>query len=348
MRLPVPSVSQQSNPQGNPSTMEHNDFGRTGELVSRMGLGTWQFGGQWGPEFSDDNALGIMRAAVESGVNFFDTADIYGLGRSEELIGRYLRESKPKLFIATKLGRGPKPGWPDNFTPQVVREHTEASLQRLGIDCVDLQQLHCVPKSELERGVMFETLGKLRDEGKIRFYGASVETIEEAQICLKDPGCTSLQIIFNIFRQKAITELFQQAFNQHVAIIVRLPLASGLLSGKMTPDRKFAETDHRNYNRDGQQFNVGETFAGLPYDKGLELVEEIRPLVPEGMTMTQMALRWCLDYEAVTTVIPGARNMVQANENSSAGHLPPLPVPLHDRLTALYHTAILPHIRGGY
>lgn len=328
--------------------MNRKAFGRTGYEASRIGLGTWQFGGQWGPEYSDDNALAIMRAAVEQGVNFFDTADIYGLGRSEELIGRFMRESKARLFVATKLGRGPKPGWPDNFTPRVVREHTEASLQRLGVDCLDLQQLHCVPKSELERGVMFDTLDKLRSEGKLRFFGASVETIEEALICLQNPGCASLQIIFNIFRQKAITELFQQARHQRVAIIVRLPLASGLLSGKMTADRQFAETDHRNYNRDGQQFNVGETFAGLPYERGLELVEEIRPLVPEGMTMGQMALRWCIDFDAVSTVIPGARSVEQAIENSSAGHLPPLPEPLHDRLTALYHTSILPQIRGPY
>jgi aryl-alcohol dehydrogenase-like predicted oxidoreductase len=328
--------------------MDCKVFGRTGYEASGIGLGTWQFGGQWGPEYSDDNALAIMRAAVEQGVNFFDTADIYGLGRSEELIGRFLRETKSRLFVATKLGRGPKPGWPDNFTPRVVREHTEASLQRLGVDCLDLQQLHCVPKSELERGVMFDTLDKLRIEGKLRFFGASVETIEEALICLQNPGCASLQIIFNIFRQKAITELFQQARLQRVAIIVRLPLASGLLSGRMTADRKFAETDHRNYNRDGQQFNVGETFAGLPYERGLELVEEIRPLVPEGMTMSQMALRWCMDFDAVSTVIPGARTVEQANENSSAGHLPPLPEPLHDRLTALYHTAIFPLIRGPY
>ncbi len=328
--------------------MERHIFGRTGIEVSKLGLGTWQFGGQWGDEYSDDTALAIMSAAVDQGVNFFDTADIYGLGRSEELIGRFLRKSKQRLFVATKLGRGPKPGWPDNFTPQVVREHTEASLRRLGVDCLDLQQLHCVPKSELERGVMFETLDKLRDEGKLRFFGASVESVEEALICLRNPNCASLQIIFNIFRQKPITELFQQALQQRVAIIVRLPLASGLLSGKMTRDRKFAETDHRNYNRDGQQFNVGETFAGLPYERGLELVEEIRPLVPEGMTMSQMALRWCMDYDAVSTVIPGARSVEQAIENSSAGHLPPLPEPLHDRLTALYHTSIFPHIRGPY
>jgi aryl-alcohol dehydrogenase-like predicted oxidoreductase len=328
--------------------MERTIFGRTGIEVSKLGLGTWQFGGQWGPEYSDDNALSIMRAAVEQGVNFFDTADIYGLGRSEELIGRFLRESKQRLFVATKLGRGPKPGWPDNFTPDVVREHTEASLRRLGIDCLDLQQLHCVPKSELERGVMFETLDKLREEGKLRFFGASVESVEEALICLQNPHCASLQIIFNIFRQKPITELFQQALQQRVATIVRLPLASGLLSGKMTADRKFAETDHRLYNRDGQQFNVGETFAGLPYERGLEIVEEIRPLVPEGMTMSQMALRWCMDYDAVSTVIPGAKSVAQALENSRAGHLAPLPEPLHDRLTALYHTSIQSYIRGPY
>jgi aryl-alcohol dehydrogenase-like predicted oxidoreductase len=328
--------------------MPTRDFGPLSQAVSQMGLGTWQFGNQWGDKVGDEHALSIMRTAYEQGVTFFDTADIYGLGRSEELIGRFVRESKPRIFIATKLGRGPEPGWPENFTPRTIRQHTENSLRRLGVDCVDLQQLHCVPKSELERGVMFETLEQLQHEGKIRQWGASVESVEEALVCLNHPHCASLQIIFNIFRQKPITTLFDRCLTQRVAVIVRLPLASGLLSGKMTANRVFGEQDHRNYNRDGQKFNVGETFAGLPYAKGLELVEMIRPLVPDGMTMIQMALRWCLDYPAVTTVIPGAKNVQQALENSSAGHLPALPAPLHDRLAALYYTEIAPHIRGPY
>lgn len=328
--------------------MNKRHFGSSAYQVSGVGLGTWQIGGQWGPEFSDETALEILRTAVDSGVTFIDTADIYGLGRSETLIGKFLKETSEKLFIATKLGKGPTPGGAKNFTPEVIRRHTEDSLRRLDIDCIDLMQLHCVPKSELEKGVMFQVLHDLSQEGKIRFYGASVHSDEEALICLNDKNCASLQIIFNIFRQKPISELFDKARDQGVAIIARLPLASGLLSGKMTADRKFPPTDHRNSNRDGKEFNVGETFAGLPFEKGLELVELIRPLVPSEMTMTQLALRWCLDFTAVTTVIPGARNVEQVRENSAAGNLHTLPAPLHDRLEALYHTEIAQHIRGAY
>ncbi|MGC4004281.1 MAG: aldo/keto reductase [Pirellulales bacterium] len=188
----------------------------------------------------------------------------------------------------------------------------------------------------------------MRTEGKIRAYGASVESMDEALECLKYPGCTSLQIIFNIFRQKPVTELFKKAKDRGVAIIVRLPLASGLLSGKMTAARTFGAEDHRSYNRNGEKFNVGETFAGLPFEKGLEIVEELRPLVPEGMTMTQMCSAACAGFPAVTTVIPGAKSPEQARENSLAGHLPPLPEPLYDRLSALYHTSVEPFIRGPY
>jgi len=328
--------------------MLHRTLGKTCYNVSGLGLGTWQIGGQWGPEFSDETALGILQAAVESGVDFFDTADIYGLGRSEEIIGHFLRQTTAKITVATKFGRGPEPGWPNNFTPATIRQHTENSLRRLGVDCLDLTQLHCVPLAELEKGVVFETLETLRQEGNIRYYGASVESLEEAKACLRYPGCASLQIIFNIFRQKPIFELFEEAQRQNVAIIVRLPLVSGLLSGRMTKDRVFAETDHRNYNRDGQKFNVGETFAGLPYEKGLELAEKIKPLVPPGMTMTQMALRWCLDFPAVSTVIPGARSPEQARENSQAGHLSPLTPELHQQLSKLYQHEIKQHIRGAY
>ncbi|MDX1962730.1 MAG: aldo/keto reductase [Pirellulales bacterium] len=328
--------------------MEMRPFGKSGIQVSGIGIGTWQIGGQWGPEFTDETALEILRAAADQGVTFIDTADIYGLGRSETVIGKFLRENRGNFFVATKLGRNPHPGWPHNFTPRVIREHTENSLLNLGVDCLDLTQLHCVPQEELESGVVFEALEDLKQAGKIRNYGASVESMEEALICLRYPGCASLQIIFNIFRQKPISTLFDQAQRQGVAIIVRLPLASGLLSGKMTKDRVFDENDHRNYNRDGQQFNVGETFAGLPYEAGVDLANQVAALVPPGMTMTQMALRWCLDFDAVTTVIPGARSPEQAIENSQAGHLPRLPSPLHDRLAALYHTEVEPLIRGKY
>ncbi len=270
-------------------------------------MGTWQLGGQWGEEVSEAAALETLAAAVDAGVTFFDTADIYGLGRSETLIGRFLKQSNAKVFVATKLGRSPEPGWPHNFTAPVIRQHVEASLQRLGVESLDLEQLHCVPLEELKRGEVFDALASLKKEGKIKSFGASVESTEAALVCLRQPELSSLQIIFNIFRQKMIPDLFERAKRQGVALVVRLPLASGLLSGKFTRDTKFAAGDHRNYNRDGAQFNVGETFAGLPFEKGVELADELKSLVPPGMTLAQMALRWCLDFDAVSVLIPARR-----------------------------------------
>src|SRR5450432_2164540 len=288
--------------------MKTRIFGKTGRLISEVGLGTWQLGANWG-DVTDAAALATLRAAYETGTDFFDTADVYGDGRSEKLIGRFLKEDglRPRVFVATKLGRRGDPGWPANFSRQWVRAHTEDSLRRLGIDALDLTQLHCVPVAELKRGELFGWLGELQAEGKIKAYGASVEAMDEAIWCCDQPGCASLQIIFNIFRAKPIHELFEVARKNGVALIVRLPLASGLLGGKMTTQTVFPESDHRNFNRDGQSFNVGETFAGLPFAKGVELADALKPLVPSGSTMAAMALRWCLDFEAVGVIIPGAK-----------------------------------------
>jgi aryl-alcohol dehydrogenase-like predicted oxidoreductase len=327
--------------------MNYRSFDNTGVEVSEIGLGTWQLGGaDWG-EVDEDRALETLRAAVEGGVNFFDTADVYGLGRSEELIGRFLKETSRDIFVATKLGRFPQPGWPANFSLDSLRAHTEASLRRLGVAAVDLTQLHCIPIGVLREGSVFESLRTLKEEGKIRSFGVSVETDEEALICLEQPGLSSLQIIFSIFRQKPL-ELFEMASNKGVALIVRLPLASGLLSGKFTKATKFAETDHRSYNREGQAFNIGETFAGLPFEKGVELSEELNGLVPEGMTMTHMALRWILDFDAVSVIIPGASNPQQARANVTASALPPLGEGLHAQLRAFYETKVAANIRGPY
>jgi aryl-alcohol dehydrogenase-like predicted oxidoreductase len=253
--------------------MNNRLFGATETSVSEVGLGCWQIGGaDWG-DVNDDDALDILRTSVTSGVTFFDTADVYGLGRSEGLIGRYLKETADKVFVATKLGRFPDPGWPENFTRDAVRKHTEASLTRLGVETLDLTQLHCIPPAELERGDVFDWLRELQQEGKIQRFGASVESMDEALVCLKQDGLASLQIIFNIFRQKPIHTLFAQAQDRGVAIIVRLPLASGLLSGKYKKDTQFAATDHRTYNRNGEAFNVGETFAGLPFELGVGLAD---------------------------------------------------------------------------
>jgi aryl-alcohol dehydrogenase-like predicted oxidoreductase len=318
-----------------------------GVRVGEVGLGCWQFGGDWGA-VTDEEALATLQAAHESGVTFFDTADVYGSGRSEEIIGRFLRETRPGVFVATKLGRRGDPGWPLNFTRETMRAHTEDSLRRLGVEALDLTQLHCVPTEALRRGEVFDNLRALQAAGKIRHWGASVESMDEAHLCLAQDGLTSLQIIFNLFRQKPIADLFAAARAKGVALIVRLPLASGLLTGKFTEETKFAPQDHRNYNRDGQAFNVGETFAGLPFHKGVELADALKPLVPAGLTLTEMALRWCLDFDAVSVLIPGAKDPAQARANARVSDLPPLPAELHARLRHWYEGDVAAYIRGPY
>ncbi len=322
-------------------------FGQTGRTVGEVGLGTWQLGANWG-NVTDEIALATLRAAWEAGTTLFDTADVYGMGRSETLIGKFLRETRAPAYVATKLGRFSPPGWPDNFTRAGIRQHTEASLKRLGVDALDLTQLHCIPFDVVKRGEVLEHLRELKREGKIRDFGLSVESMEEADYCVRQPGVASLQIIFNLFRQKPIHTLFEEAKRRKVAILVRLPLASGLLGGKFTKATTFPEDDHRNFNRDGQQFNVGETFAGLPFAKGVDLADALKPLVPAGMSLADMALRWCLDFDAVSAIIPGAKNPDQAKSNARASSLPPLSRELHAKLADFYTREVAAHIRGVY
>ncbi len=327
--------------------MKNRPLGDTGRMVSEIGLGTWQLGAGWG-NVTDAIALETLRTAYDAGVTFFDTADVYGDGRSESLIGKFLRETpaaREKVFVATKLGRRE---WPHGFTREHVRRFTEDSLRRLGVDALDLTQLHCIPTAVLKRGEMLGFLEELKKEGKLKAYGASVESMDEALFCIGHGGVSTLQIIFNIFRQKPIHALFNAALARKVGIIVRLPLASGLLSGKMTKQTSFAENDHRLFNRDGQHFNVGETFAGLPYELGVELSDELKLMVPEGVSMAAWALRWCLDFDAVSTVIPGARNPQQALSNVAATTLPPLGADVHEKLAAFYQRSVTAHIRGPY
>ena len=328
--------------------MNTRPFGKSGPEVSQVGLGAWQLGGDaWG-ELSEPVALEILAAAVDHGVTFIDTADVYGTGRSEEIIGQFLKNRREDLFIATKLGRFPEPGGTKNITFPVFERHTDESLKRLGVEALDLTQLHCIPSQYYQQGDVFEWLDKLKQKGKIKRFGASVETMDEALVCLQQDGLASLQIIFNILRQKPITTVFDEAKSKGVALIARLPLASGLLSGKFTYDSTFSPTDHRRFNRDGQRFNVGETFSGLPFDVGVDLVEELKPWVPDEMTMAQMAIRWVLDHDAVTVVIPGASNSDQAKANAAAGDMAPLDPDLHAIFDRFYSDRVAVHIRGPY
>lgn len=327
--------------------MQKRFFPQLDLSVSEIGLGCWQLGGSdWG-DLDEAKARRILHAAVDSGVDFLDTADVYGGGRSEQLIGQFLEETGGAVKVATKLGRGGGI-YPAGYSARTLREAAEASLRRLGVSCLDLIQLHCVPTEILRRGEVFGWLRELQQAGKIRAFGASVESVEEGLICLEQPGLASLQIIFNLFRQKPVHELLDQAAARNVSIIVRLPLVSGLLTGKLTPSSEFAANDHRHYNRDGQCFNVGETFAGIPFSKGLELVEELRPLVPEGLSLAEMAQRWILDHPAVTTVITGCSSPEQVVANARVSALPPLSRELHDRLAEFYRRAVEPYIRGPY
>jgi aryl-alcohol dehydrogenase-like predicted oxidoreductase len=327
--------------------MHTRPFGPDRLAVSEIGLGCWQLGGtDWG-DLDEPRAFEILHAAADAGVTFLDTADVYGAGRSEALIGRFLEQRKGEFFVATKLGRTPDL-YPETYTEAGVRRATEASLERLGVEALDLTQLHCVPPDVLRRGEIFDWLENLRRAGKIKRYGASVESMDEATICLAQPGLYSLQIIFNIFRQKPIHTLFAEAQRRGVGLIVRLPLASGLLGGRMTSTQTFPENDHRHYNRDGQSFNVGETFAGLSFEKGVALADALKPLVPADMTMADMAQRWILDHAAVSTVITGASRPEQVLANARVSNLPPLSADLHTRLDGFYTQEVHSHIRGPY
>ncbi|SNS52849.1 aldo/keto reductase [Tropicimonas sediminicola] len=328
--------------------MKTRQLGAKGFDVSEVGLGCWQLGADWGSGVARDIGLEILTTAATHGVSFFDTADVYGAGRSEDLIGQFLKHwDGAPIRVATKFGRGPGV-YPDGYTEDALRRGVEASRERLGVEAIDLVQLHCIPTEVMRQGEIFDWLRKLQDEGAIRHFGASVETVEEGLICLEQEGLLSLQVIFNLFRQKLVTELLPQADAKGVGIIVRLPLASGVLSGKFTAETTFDAKDHRNYNRDGAAFNVGETFSGLPFEKAVELAEALKGMRPEGMTLAKMAQRWILDHPAVSTIIPGASAPDQILRNAAASDVAPLPKALHEELAAFYAAEIKDHIRGAY
>jgi aryl-alcohol dehydrogenase-like predicted oxidoreductase len=315
-------------------------LGKTGLEISEIGFGAWAIGGSWG-ETDDAQSLAAMHAAVEAGVTFFDTADVYGDGRSERLIAQLVRERPETLVVATKFGRR-APLELAEYTYDNLRGWLQRSRENLGVDVVDLVQLHCPPWEVYYEPAVFEACDRLVDEGLVRAYGVSVEKVEEALKAIEYPGVSTVQIIFNIFRQRPADLFFEQAARRDVGVIVRVPLASGLLTGKFGRDSRFGDDDHRNFNRHGEQFDVGETFAGVDFERGLEVVDQLRDLVPAGATMAQLALRWILSFAAVSTVIPGAKTPEQALANAAAADLPPLPPETLERIAALYAERVAP------
>jgi aryl-alcohol dehydrogenase-like predicted oxidoreductase len=316
--------------------LEYRDLGQTGMRVSEISLGTWAFGGDWGT-VSEDDAYAALNRAVDLGVNFLDTADVYGDGRSEKLIGRLLKD-RPNdgILVATKAGRRLDPHTPEGYVYDNLSAFVERSLKNLGVEALDLLQLHCPPTEVYRQDSTFEALDRLQESGKVRNYGVSVERVEEARMALDYPGVATVQIIFNVFRQKPAEEFFPLAEERNVGILARVPLASGLLSGKMRSDRAFTEDDHRNFNREGQAFDRGETFSGVDFETGLLAAEELKQLVPEGNTLAQFALRWILMHPAVSCAIPGGKNISQVEDNVAAAEMPPLSEATMQRAREIY------------
>lgn len=327
--------------------MNYRNFKDT--AISEVGLGTWQLGSaDWGV-VDEDKAFEILQAYVDAGGNFIDTADVYGMGTSERIIGKFLKQTGKQVYVATKLGRrhdAPN-GWPQNFTYDAIRRHVEDSLTHLGQNQLFLEQLHCIPTEELKKGDVFDHLRRLQQEGLIKHFGVSVETAEEANICLEHNDVASLQIIFNLFRQHLAADFFDRAQQQGTALIARVPLASGLLSGKFTEQTVFSENDHRNYNADGNAFNVGETFSGVAFKKGVALAAGLQGLLPEG-NLAQQSIKWILQHPAITTVIPGATKVSQVQSNIAAAALPDFDMAVMQNLSNYYNENIRPEIRGVY
>ena len=320
--------------------MKSRRLGKTDREVSEIGFGAWAIGGSWG-ETDDATSLAAMHAAVDAGVRFFDTADVYGDGRSERLIGRLLRERDEPLLVATKFGRR-APLDVAFYTYDNLRSWLERSRDNLGVEVVDLVQLHCPPPEVYYSPAVFEACERLVDDGLVRAYGASVEKVEEALKAIEYPRLATVQIVLNVFRQRPSELFFDQAQRRDVGVIVRVPLASGLLTGKFSRETRFAPDDHRAFNRHGEEFDVGETFAGVDFETGLAAVETLRPLVPDGATMAQLALRWILDFDAVSTVIPGAKTAEQARANAAASDLPALSQATTAAIADLYRERIAP------
>jgi aryl-alcohol dehydrogenase-like predicted oxidoreductase len=323
--------------------MEYREFGRTGWQVSAISFGAWAIGGTWGT-VDDQESMAALHRALDRGVNFFDTADVYGDGRSERLLARLRRERPEEFYIATKAGRRLNPHIASGYTRQNLTAFVERSLKNLETEVIDLLQLHCPPTEAYYMPEVFGVLDNLVVAGKLRYYGVSVEKVEEGLKAIEYPNVQSVQIIFNIFRQRPADLFFDEAQRRRVGILARVPLSSGLLSGKFTRASMFAPDDHRAFNRRGEAFDRGETFSGLDYETGLQTVEALRPLVPPDWTMTQLALRWILMFSAVTCAIPGAKRPAQVEENLEAANLPPLSETTMAGIRELYNQFARPHV----
>jgi aryl-alcohol dehydrogenase-like predicted oxidoreductase len=322
--------------------MRQRRLGKTGRQVSEVGFGAWAIGGSWG-ETDDAESLAALHAAVDAGITFFDTADVYGDGRSERLLAELMRERDEPLVIATKFGRRVAQEV-ENYSESNLRAWLERSRENLEVETVDLVQLHCPPWDAYYTPALFEACDRLVADGLVRGYGVSVEKVEQALKAIEYSGVATVQIIFNVFRQRPAELFFAEAQRRDVGVIVRVPLASGLLSGKFGRETAFAADDHRAFNRHGEEFDAGETFSGVDYELGLEVVDELRELVPEGATLAQLALRWILSFDAVSTVIPGAKTPEQARQNAAAAALADLPEPTMRRIEELYRDRIAPQV----
>jgi aryl-alcohol dehydrogenase-like predicted oxidoreductase len=328
--------------------MEYRQLGRTDMEVSAISFGAWAIGGTWGP-VDDEESMKALHAAIDAGVNFIDTADVYGDGRSERLVARLRSERKgDRIFVATKAGRRLPEQTLVGYSRENLNRWVDRSLKNLGTGCVDLLQLHCPHPDVYDAPEVFGLLDEMVKAGKIRYYGISVETVDEALRGIRHPGVQTVQIIFNMFRLKPADTFFREAQAQQVGVLARVPLASGLLTGKLSRESTFSDDDHRQFNREGQAFDKGETFSGVPYEVGLDAVEELRRLVPAGASLAQLALRWILMFDAVSCAIPGAKNPAQARANAEAADLPSLDRDVMAAVQRVYDDRIRGHVHESW
>lgn len=324
--------------------MNYRKLGKTGFDISEISLGTWQVGGKWGDDFSHENAGKILHAAVDAGINFIDTADVYGAGESEKAVGKFVKSRSERLYVATKCGRQLNPHVSEAYQPAILRKFVEDSLQNMGLETLDLIQLHCPPTEVYYRPEIFELFDRLKDEGKILNLGISVEKVEEALKGIEYDNVTTVQIIFNMFRQRPAELFFEQAQKKNVGVIVRVPLASGLLTGKFSTTSSFTAGDHRFFNRNGEMFDKGETFSGIDYETGLAAVDKLKALFPDYTNLAPIALRWILQFAAVSTIIPGASKSEQATANLEALRIADLSVEQLTAINGIYEKYIKPQV----